>query len=95
MEEEDETAGQETTEFLESLGIEADSLPGLASSHPKNRAQLGKHRDNTRSSTTAELIVLGHLVLKKRCGLSLGLARVSKDFSFLILCTVSSFLCYC
>ena len=41
MEEEDETAGQETTEFLESLGIEADSLPGLASSHPKNRAQLG------------------------------------------------------
>jgi hypothetical protein len=31
----------ETSEFLESLGIEADSLPGLTSTHPKNRAQLG------------------------------------------------------
>ena len=43
--EEDEDAGvpetDSTTEFLESLGIEADSLPGLANATPKNRLQAG------------------------------------------------------
>jgi hypothetical protein len=43
---EDETEALETTEFLESLGIEADSLPGLTNSHPKNRAQLGMTDNN-------------------------------------------------
>jgi len=43
--EEDEDAGvpetDTTTEFLESLGIEADSLPGLANATPKNRLAAG------------------------------------------------------
>ena len=59
--EEDEEAGvpetDSTTEFLESLGIEADSLPGLANPTPKNRLAAG-HGSGKNIDGRAESLLL-------------------------------------
>ena len=52
---EEEEAGSQpecdsTNEFLESLGIEADSLPGLSSHAPKNRLAAGAGSSQVRFS---------------------------------------------
>ena len=61
--EEEEEAGSQpecdsTNEFLESLGIEADSLPGLSSHAPKNRLAAGAGSSQVRINNTHVIFIL-------------------------------------
>lgn len=47
-----------TTEFLESLGIEADSLPGLSNPAPKNRLAAGQGSANNIDGRTESLVLV-------------------------------------
>ena len=60
---EEEEAGSQpecdsTNEFLESLGIEADSLPGLSSHAPKNRLAAGAGSSQVRINNTHVIFIL-------------------------------------